>query len=159
VGLREKLFPPEYVPLAFSEHWPIKSALRLHVYNGGLQHGSHQVELTLHVRNVYMQFATRTGCCVVTPSGHCSCRGGEVGVTVDVRLNYYRGMPLSSIERLELSIDGERVPTSMDSTRYSSRSTKRSVKLYSETDDEIEKLLRELLRRSIGSWRWARTRS
>jgi hypothetical protein len=57
VGLREKLFPPEQVPLAFSEHWPIKGSLRLHVYNGGIASGEHDVELVLHVRNVYMQFA------------------------------------------------------------------------------------------------------
>jgi hypothetical protein len=34
---------------------------------------------------------------------------GPVGFTLDVGLNYYRGLPLSTIERFELTIDGERV--------------------------------------------------
>jgi hypothetical protein len=57
VGLHEKLFPISQVRLAFSEHWPIKRSLRLNVYNGGLTSGVHQVDLTLHLRNVYMHFA------------------------------------------------------------------------------------------------------
>lgn len=56
-GLREKIFPPGQVRLAFTEHWPVKGVLRLNVYNGGLEPGRHQVNLTLHLRNVYMQFA------------------------------------------------------------------------------------------------------
>lgn len=36
--------------------------------------------------------------------------GDTVGYTLDVGLNYYRGLPLSAIERLELTVDGERVP-------------------------------------------------
>ena len=36
--------------------------------------------------------------------------GKPIGWNVDVRLNYYRGMPLSSVEALELSVDGRRVP-------------------------------------------------
>jgi hypothetical protein len=35
---------------------------------------------------------------------------GIVGFTLDVRLNYYRGLPLSAVENLELSVDGVRVP-------------------------------------------------
>ena len=31
------------------------------------------------------------------------------GYLVEIRLNYYRGTPMSAIERLELSVDGERV--------------------------------------------------
>jgi hypothetical protein len=56
-GLREKIFPLGQVRLAFTEHWPVKGVLRLNVYNGGLEPGRHQVNLTLHLRNVYMQFA------------------------------------------------------------------------------------------------------
>ncbi|MDO4259263.1 MAG: DUF6379 domain-containing protein [Actinomycetaceae bacterium] len=33
-----------------------------------------------------------------------------IGYTVDVGLNYYRGTPISAVERLELHIDGQRVP-------------------------------------------------
>lgn len=33
-----------------------------------------------------------------------------VGFTLDVGLNYYRGLPLSAVERFELTVDGERVP-------------------------------------------------
>ena len=31
------------------------------------------------------------------------------GYVLDVGLNYYRGTPLSAVERLELTVDGERV--------------------------------------------------
>jgi len=57
VGLREKIFPLSQVRLVFTEHWPVKGTLRLSVYNGGLDPGLHQVDLTLHLRNVSMQFA------------------------------------------------------------------------------------------------------
>lgn len=35
---------------------------------------------------------------------------GVVGYTLDIGLNYYRGLPLSAVETLELTVDGERVP-------------------------------------------------
>ena len=35
--------------------------------------------------------------------------GGPVGFTLDIGLNYYRGLPLSTIERFELTVDGERI--------------------------------------------------
>lgn len=35
--------------------------------------------------------------------------GTAVGYVLDVGFNYYRGTPVSAIERLELSVDGERV--------------------------------------------------
>lgn len=35
---------------------------------------------------------------------------GPVGYSLDIRLNYYRGMPLSAIEQFELRLDGETVP-------------------------------------------------
>lgn len=34
---------------------------------------------------------------------------GPVGFSLDIMLNYYRGLPLSTIEQFELSVDGERV--------------------------------------------------
>jgi uncharacterized protein DUF6379 len=36
--------------------------------------------------------------------------GEAVGFTLDVGLNYYRGLPLSAVERFQLTIDGEVVP-------------------------------------------------
>ena len=35
--------------------------------------------------------------------------GTPVGYVLDVGLNYYRGTPISAVERLELTVDGERV--------------------------------------------------
>lgn len=35
--------------------------------------------------------------------------GTAIGYVLDVGLNYYRGTPVSAIERLELRVDGERV--------------------------------------------------
>ena len=35
--------------------------------------------------------------------------GAPVGYVLDVGLNYYRGTPISAVERLELTVDGERV--------------------------------------------------
>jgi hypothetical protein len=37
----------------YAEFWGLK------VYNGGLQEGEHDVDLTLHIRSPYMQFAPR----------------------------------------------------------------------------------------------------
>jgi hypothetical protein len=34
---------------------------------------------------------------------------GAVGFSLDIGLNYYRGLPLSTIERLELAVDGDRI--------------------------------------------------
>lgn len=36
--------------------------------------------------------------------------GETVGFTLDIGLNYYRGLPLSAVEKLELTVDGEAVP-------------------------------------------------
>lgn len=38
-----------------------------------------------------------------------SLRNKEDGYVLEVGLNYYRGTPISAVERLELSVDGERV--------------------------------------------------
>ncbi|MFA7940679.1 DUF6379 domain-containing protein [Klebsiella oxytoca] len=38
-----------------------------------------------------------------------SC-GKIIGYTIDIGLNYYRGLPLSSIERLEILVDGNVLP-------------------------------------------------
>jgi hypothetical protein len=35
----------------------------------------------------------------------------EDGVVLDIRLNWYRSLPLSCVEAVELAIDGSRVPT------------------------------------------------
>lgn len=36
--------------------------------------------------------------------------GEQVGFNLDLRVNYYRGLPVSSIQKLELYIDGEKIP-------------------------------------------------
>lgn len=33
-----------------------------------------------------------------------------VGFTLDIGLNYYRGLPLSAVERFEIAVDGEAIP-------------------------------------------------
>lgn len=33
-----------------------------------------------------------------------------VGFNLDLRINYYRGLPLSSVQKVELKIDGEKIP-------------------------------------------------
>lgn len=38
-----------------------------------------------------------------------SLRNEATGYVLEVGLNYYRGTPISAVERLELSVDGERV--------------------------------------------------
>lgn len=35
--------------------------------------------------------------------------GRSVGYTLDVGLNYYRGTPISAVERLELTVDSQRI--------------------------------------------------
>jgi hypothetical protein len=53
----DKLFPPSQIGLAFTEFWSVKKDLRIRAYQGGLAAGSHTIELTLHMRCPYMQFA------------------------------------------------------------------------------------------------------
>lgn len=36
--------------------------------------------------------------------------GQTVGFTLDIGLNYYRGLPLSAVEELEVTVDGEAIP-------------------------------------------------
>ena len=50
------LYRPRDLSLAFNEFWALKKPLRALVYQGGLEPGEHQVELTLILRSVYMQF-------------------------------------------------------------------------------------------------------
>ncbi|WP_167202288.1 DUF6379 domain-containing protein [Actinomyces respiraculi] len=38
-----------------------------------------------------------------------SLRNEATGYVLEVGLNYYRGTPISAVERLELSVDGERI--------------------------------------------------
>ncbi|WP_228489238.1 C-glycoside deglycosidase beta subunit domain-containing protein [Raineyella fluvialis] len=40
-------------------------------------------------------------------------RDRTVGFTLDIGLNYYRGLPLSAIEKLEITVDGELVPAEL----------------------------------------------
>lgn len=39
--------------------------------------------------------------------------GKQVGFNLDLRINYYRGLPLSSVQVIEIKIDGERIPDSL----------------------------------------------
>ena len=39
--------------------------------------------------------------------------GEKVGFNLDLRLNYYRGFPLSSVEKLEVAIDGKVIPNNL----------------------------------------------
>ena len=50
------LYRPEELSLAFNEFWAVKNPLRALVYQGDLAAGEHEVELTLILRNVSMQF-------------------------------------------------------------------------------------------------------
>ncbi len=36
--------------------------------------------------------------------------GRQVGFNLDLRINYYRGLPLSSVQKVEVEIDGEKIP-------------------------------------------------
>jgi len=49
---------------------------------------------------------------VLRPQALRVLRLGEetVGYSLDIGLNYYRGLPLSAVEKLELSVDGQAVP-------------------------------------------------
>jgi hypothetical protein len=50
------LYRPEELQLAFNEFWAVKKPLRALVYQGGLRPGDHEVDLTLILRSVSMQF-------------------------------------------------------------------------------------------------------
>lgn len=52
-----KLLTLSQLPLAMTEFWAVKKNLRVRVYNGGIPSGEHQVDVTLILRCVYMQFA------------------------------------------------------------------------------------------------------
>lgn len=36
--------------------------------------------------------------------------GQQVGFNLDLRINYYRGLPLSSVQKIEITVDGEKIP-------------------------------------------------
>ena len=61
-------------------------------------------------------------------------RNEDGGYVVEVGLNYYRGTPISAVERLELSVDGERVSfratisTSLNLRSKQQRSTMRPMR-------------------------------
>ena len=48
---------PDQIGLACTDFWSVKKDLRIRAYQGGLAPGRHAVELTLHLRCPYMQFA------------------------------------------------------------------------------------------------------
>ena len=39
--------------------------------------------------------------------------GKQVGFNVDLRINYYRGLPLSAVQKIELTVDGEEIPQNL----------------------------------------------
>jgi len=51
------LYPLAQLSGAFAAFWSLKTPLRVRVYNGGIAPGAHEVEVTLILRSVYMQFA------------------------------------------------------------------------------------------------------
>lgn len=57
--VNEKKFTIEQLQGLHAEFWGIRKRIDLEVYNGGLEPGEHEVELTLHLRNPYMRFAPR----------------------------------------------------------------------------------------------------
>lgn len=60
---------------------------------------------TAYLKLPYVSAVLRDG--ALTP---IALEHGPVGFQLDIGLNYYRGLPLSAVERFELSIDGERIP-------------------------------------------------
>ena len=57
LALNGKKFPVDRLPDLFEEYWGIKKTADLLIFNNGLEDGEHEVEVTLHLRNPYMQFA------------------------------------------------------------------------------------------------------
>lgn len=43
------------------------------------------------------------------------------GFSLDVGLNYYRGLPLSAIEKFEIRVDGETIPTTLILVEYNEK--------------------------------------
>ncbi|MGC3995364.1 MAG: DUF6379 domain-containing protein [Propionicimonas sp.] len=60
---------------------------------------------------------------VLHPGSLRELRLGEAvaGFTLDIGLNYYRGMPLSSVEKLELTVDGTPVPAELMLFEYNEK--------------------------------------
>lgn len=57
LALNGKKFPIDRVAYLFEEYWGIKETANLLIFNNGLDDKEHEVEVTLHLRNPYMQFA------------------------------------------------------------------------------------------------------
>jgi hypothetical protein len=57
--VNEKKFAVEQLKDLHAEFWGIRKSIDLEIYNGGLEPGEHEVDLTLHLRNPYMRFAPR----------------------------------------------------------------------------------------------------
>lgn len=55
--LKGKKFPIDRLPSLFEEYWGIKETASLLIFNSGLEERKHEVEVILHLRNPYMQFA------------------------------------------------------------------------------------------------------
>lgn len=49
---------------------------------------------------------------VLRPDGFYNIllHGKQVGFNVDLRINYYRGLPLSCVRKIELTVDGKQIP-------------------------------------------------
>lgn len=63
---------------------------------------------TVYMKLPYEEKVLRPGCLK-----ELKLPGGVVGFTLEVGLNYYRGLPLSAVEKFELTIDGEKVPSEL----------------------------------------------
>lgn len=50
-----------------------------------------------------------------------SLGGDPVGYTLDIGLNYYRGLPLSAVEKLEITVDGAPVPPAITLFEYNDK--------------------------------------
>ena len=57
VEVNGKMFTVEELPDLYAEYWGIKTPAHLHVYNGGLAEGEHEVSVHLELKSCYMAFA------------------------------------------------------------------------------------------------------
>ena len=71
---------------------------------------------TTYLRLPYTESVLRPGALRSIDLDH-----GPVGYSLDIGLNYYRGLPLSAIETFELTVDGETVPDHLLLFEYNRR--------------------------------------
>lgn len=57
IEIHGKLLRIDQVPLAFTEYWGVREPIILHVFSQPLSPGRHRIDLVLHARVVYMEFA------------------------------------------------------------------------------------------------------